>query len=129
MGIKDVDALVFHATDSKFKHLLLKKAERIEDNKELTEKILQALDKWAIQFKIMGFPHETPRFSQLMCEHDDDQFRLQSTQRSTLIAEIQGLTKEENIFLMRMDHNDRWEQYRALRNKFLAENHPTISLI
>jgi hypothetical protein len=107
------------------------KPKRIEDNEELTKKILNALNAWAIQFKIMGFPYETPRYSQLMIHngfnHAVDKFDLVSTQTERLFHYL-NLTDEENKFLSNMEFNDRWSQYRDMRNKFLAENHPTIDL-
>jgi hypothetical protein len=107
------------------------KPKRIEDNEELTKKILNALDAWAIQFKIMGFPYETPRYSQLMIHNGFnnvvDKFDLVSTQTERLFHHL-NLTDEENKFLSNMEFNDRWYQYRDMRNKFLADNHPTIDL-
>lgn len=105
---------------------------RIEDNKELTEKILHGLELWAIQFKLMGFPSETPRYSQLMAKNGYngfvDKFELISTQSDKLIHHL-NLTDAENKFLSNMDFTARWEQYRDMRNKYLSENHPTIKLI
>jgi hypothetical protein len=100
--------------------------ETIRDNKELTSKILDALDEWAVTFKVIGFPRETPRYSQLM-KHEG-KFYLISTQKSTLMHEIKGLTEEENDFIDEMDHNQRWNEYKEMRTRFLLDNHPTIDV-
>jgi hypothetical protein len=89
-------------------------------------KALAALEQWTITFKIMGNGgDETPRYAQLMMK-EDDKYVLHSTQKK-LFYDL-GLTREENRFLIDMDTDTLWREWKEARTNYLLKNHPTISV-
>lgn len=95
---------------------------------EMQTKFLNALNDWAISFKIIGNGgSETPRYSQIM-RNKEGVFCLHSTQKSLFF--LVNLTEEETEILRRSsayEFNDLWNEWKALRTDFLLKNHPTIS--
>lgn len=95
--------------------------------KVLIDKFIPVLELWCNTFKLIGTPAETPRYSQIMVNREEDVI-LESTQKSLFY--IPQLTEEEkNIILQAYyDNSDGlWKQWREFRTKYIAENHKTIS--
>ena len=86
-------------------------------------KALKALELWAMTFKLIGSPEETPRFSQLM--RRGDVYVLKSTQKD-LFYDL-GLTEEENNLLLYADTRKLWDWWKQIRTEYLLENHKTIN--
>ena len=99
---------------------------KLIDNKEILNKILESLNLWANTYKLIGTQNETPRYSQLMKNYDNNNFELKSTQKNLYYT--LNLTEAENDFLDSFEHDDLWNQYKEIRTNFLQENHLTIKV-
>jgi len=101
---------------------------------ELTGKILAALKTWADLYtkRRGGEFFGTPRYSQLQFDLVGDKldkvFYLESTQDEFYVA-IKDLTEDEEKYLYGLFiGHAAWDTYKALRNEYLAEHYPMISL-
>lgn len=95
--------------------------------KVLIDKFTPVLKLWCNTFKLIGTPAETPRYSQIMVNREEDVI-LQSTQKNLFY--IPQLTKEEKEIITNAyleDPDGLWQQWKQFRTQYLTENHKTIS--
>ena len=96
------------------------------------EKMLDALHIWAITYKVVGSPSETPRFSQILRsdfgENEDRPFYLKSTVSG--IKYKLDLTPDEYKVVLdkqqRLDY-ELWDWWKIARTEYLIKHHPTIN--
>ncbi len=93
---------------------------------QVKDKLLEALDEWCTMFMIMGFPHETPRYSQILQDYDTDEYLLKST--VSHVWHKVDLTDEEVKFLRsKQKRQELWGWWKSIRTNHLVNSYPTIS--
>ena len=93
----------------------------------IREQLNERMDWHCTAFKLIGFPHETPRYFNLRSigmRDEDYHIIIGSTQTSSLWFRID--LPEDYPFI---DFEEFWSQFKAYRTRFLIEKHPTISPI
>ena len=98
--------------------------------KLLQDKLIPVLDHWAITFKFIGMGNqESPRWSQVMYDYDNEAIYLCSTQKD--LYYYPELSEEETnmLYEYQMDFpTELWNTWKEMRNEYLAKNHSTIKL-
>ena len=92
---------------------------------KIKDKLLEKLDLWCNHFMLIGTMSETPRYSQILKDYENDKYSLQSTVTS-VYYDVE-FTKEEEQVLDKMQHKgELWNWWKQIRTKHIATKYPTI---
>lgn len=93
---------------------------------QVKNKFIIALDQWCSMFMTIGFPQETPRYSQIFEKDDTDEYILKSTVSG--VWHKVDLTDEEIKFLRGKQLDQQlWDWWKRIRTDHLVKNYPTIN--
>ena len=93
---------------------------------QVKNKFIIALDQWCSMFMMVGFPRETPRYSQILQDYDTDEYLLKST--ISYVWHKVDLTDEEIKFLRGKQQDQQlWDWWKRIRTDHLVKNYSTIS--
>ncbi len=92
---------------------------------QVKKKLLEVLDEWCISFMLIGTPSETPRYSQVMCNDDVSNWRLESTV-SSIHYNIDWTKEELNFLYKRQRDQELWDWWKHIRTEHLESNYKTI---
>jgi hypothetical protein len=92
----------------------------------LEEKAIPLLAQWCQTFVVIGSPSDTPRYSQILLDSDEDKYKLQSTISSGNTIDLDLTEDEFNILRKAHNRNILWNTWKQMRTEFLEEYFPTI---
>tara|TARA_R100000951_G_scaffold81310_1_gene69051 strand:- start:265 stop:612 length:348 start_codon:yes stop_codon:yes gene_type:complete len=92
------------------------------------QQALEQLEVYCNTFKLMGTQNETPRYSQLFLEDNDDDNGYALKLKSTVSRVYYNVCEfEDDDKLFYLFTRDSWATWKQIRTQYLLENHPTIN--
>ncbi len=90
------------------------------------QQALELLEVYCNTFKMIGTQNETPRYSQLFLEKNDNGYvlKLKSTV-SRVYYNVCNIEDDDELFYLFTDNS--WATWKQIRTQYLIDNHPTIN--
>lgn len=91
---------------------------------DIKTKGIESLETWCNTFKLIGTPQETPRYSQIRV-NDNNEVLLYSTIKNGFEIKLFDV-EEREADKIELNTAEIWQYWKELRTNHLLNNHPTI---